>query len=101
MRSKYRPMADYYYTGPTYTTGVDPYSQPPLNSRLWIYFLQNYTGVKTVLKNSGVYTAHVLPTTEQVNDADAVYHGGHKNIVDDAEKTLIEASGVGGSFEAI
>ncbi len=95
-------MANWYYTGPTFTGGVDEnriYGGTP--SPLWRYVnAGTSTYTKTVTKTSGVYAAYVKATLTQIDGADVVYYGGHETLIDGDEKTLIEASGVGGAFAA-
>lgn len=93
-------MATWTYQGPTFTGGAPHVGE--LTHPLHVFIVAGETTlVKTVTKTAGVYAAHVVPQASALSAADVVYHGGHHSVVDDAEKTLIEASGVGGTFTEI
>ncbi len=92
----------YYYTPTT------PSGRVPLK-RSWKEFRRDLTPAQVthgqmglaVLKEAGEYRTVRTPSNAELEAADAYYLGGRQNTVTGTEKDLIEASGVGGTFEAI
>jgi hypothetical protein len=79
------------------------YTPPTTSVRVEV--MKNYTipmdRGKTVIFDGSTYTAKEWPTSDELEAASAFYQGGHVHTVGESVKAAIEASGVGGSFEAV
>lgn len=94
-------MATWVYLTPSYSGGprvYEPSSNPAFDQHMLAGVSTLYT---TVVKSGSSYTSYRIPTLDQLSGADKIYHGGGHHVVTDAEKTLIEASGVGGTFTEV
>ena len=88
-----------------YLNPAGPTSKPNRTSRKWgqlhVAVHPGSDTELTVIKKDGVYTAHVIPTVDDIVTADQVFQGGRVNTVTANDKDAIEAAGIGGEFVLI
>jgi hypothetical protein len=88
-----------------YLNPAGPTSKPNRTSKKWgqlhVAVHPGSDTELTVIKKDGVYTAHVIPTVDDIVTADQVFQGGRVNTVTANDKDAIEAAGIGGEFVLI